>query len=783
MSSATSLMPKQRVFIATWFAILLCAAVFCIQYISKDQVFESNILGLLPSSISADFNQPTIAAIGVERKFIILVASNNTSPTTALNASIELQSKLTKLQSVDIDSHNGNELQRLKDFYRPYVNQLLTADWRHRLTIESPQNIAKKRYTELFSPAQPYHPHNIQIDPFNLAGDWFNKLLPSQEQFRASEIPSLKDGNQLWYIVSGKLNTSPFSPSKQQAITDTLKEFTLQNPDIKILKSGVIFHAAEAASLSKKEISTVGAGSILAIIILVIVVFRSSAALFAIITTLGISVLIGLTSCFLIFEKVHLITIAFGSTLLGLAVDYCFHFLIKYRQLNDAKLTGKRILRGLIFSAATSILAYIFQLISPLSGLQQIAVFMCSGLAAAAINIVVLSFYFHDSRSFSRSLNIFPKYIAPYYLKLAKAKRVTSLVLLIIFIILMTVVINKNGSDDIRNLNSSSQALLKSEVKVQTLLNFPDNQRYLKITAENSQELLNLSATVGHTLNNLGVPTPNANVIGLVLPSISQQQSDFSLIQEKIYGPHGALNELCKLLANDCSAWQLNNITFNPSLLLKNLPQDVKTLAPAFLMSQERETRILLPRNIPITQEFNEFVSSTAKIAYIDNVENLSRSLQLFRHETSLALGVFLITFSLIMLAIYRSNAFAPLITLGISITTSIALGASTGISLFHILALLLVIGLSVDTAVFYLELGLNSETWLAASLSTITSTLAFGLLALSEVPILHQFGSVVFTGLICTWLICPLIFYLFNVNIDHNTKNSPSLCNKEKLS
>ncbi|MBU0538927.1 MAG: hypothetical protein KKF24_00540 [Gammaproteobacteria bacterium] len=776
---------KQRVLICIWFSLILCLSVFCIQHIRQGNAFESNILGLLPSAVTADISSSTNAELGIERKFVLLIGSANPSAKSAFDASRNLLDQLAELNNVQIDSHNGNQLTQLQNFYQPYINQLLTPMWRHRLSTDTPQKLAQTAYAELFSPVSGYRPYNFQHDPFNLGGAWLQQLIPQQGQFRASEIPSLKDSGQLWYVISGQLQASPFSPDGQQDLILAVNAFSLANPSLTILRSGLVFHAAEATALSNKEISTVGIGSILAIIILVIAVFRSTNALLAIMATLSASVAAGLASCFLIFEQVHLITIAFGSTLLGLAVDYCFHFLIKHRQLQDAQLAGQQLAKGLLFSAGSSILAYVFQFLSPLAGLQQIAVFMCAGLAAAAINIVILSFYFRDSSqaSFATWLRIFPRYIAPSYAKLAQTKWAASLVLIISLVVMISVIINRGGSDDIRNLNSSSEALLKSEIKVQTLLNFPDNQRYLRINASDSQQLLSRSVSVTEELSKLGVSTSAAHVIGRVLPPLSQQQDDFALIKNKIYGPRGALSELCKLLANDCSAWQPNSITFSVSLTPEILPEDLKILVPAFIMTHSLETRVLVARDTKITPEINAFISATPKVTYVDTVAHLSHSLQLFRHNTTLALGAFLIIFSLGIIAIYRTRAAAPLAALSITITASIALGAGGGISLFHILALLLVIGLSVDTSIFYLELGLNTETWLAASLAAITSILAFGLLALSDVPVLHQFGSVVFAGLVCTWLISPLVFYLFNVNPNQTVKNDPTLCNKEMLS
>src|SRR5690606_5499688 len=81
------------------------------------------------------------------------------------------------------------------------------------------------------------------------------------------------------------------------------------------------------------------------------------------------------------------------------------------------------------------------------------------------------------------------------------------------------------------------------------------------------------------------------------------------------------------------------------------------------------------------------------------------------------------------------------------------------GITLFHTMALLLVIGIGLDTAVFYTEVGFNEESWLASSLACSTSILAFGLLSLSAVPVLHQFGVIILGGILAAWLLTPLFF------------------------
>ena len=81
-------------------------------------------------------------------------------------------------------------------------------------------------------------------------------------------------------------------------------------------------------------------------------------------------------------------------------------------------------------------------------------------------------------------------------------------------------------------------------------------------------------------------------------------------------------------------------------------------------------------------------------------------------------------------------------------------------ITIFNLLALLLVLGIGIDYTLFFAEQKNKVEsrnTFLAITLSAITTVLSFGLLALSETQAIHGFGITVLTGIIIAWLLAPL--------------------------
>jgi predicted exporter len=90
----------------------------------------------------------------------------------------------------------------------------------------------------------------------------------------------------------------------------------------------------------------------------------------------------------------------------------------------------------------------------------------------------------------------------------------------------------------------------------------------------------------------------------------------------------------------------------------------------------------------------------------------------------------------------------------------TLALLGFTGqsLQLFHVLALMLLLGVGVDYGIFMQEdagRG-NDAPWLAVGLSAANTLLSFGLLGLSGTPALQAFGLTMLVGTTLVWLGAP---------------------------
>ncbi|MCK9467774.1 MAG: hypothetical protein M0Q49_00045 [Porticoccaceae bacterium] len=752
-----------------WCALLLLAALYCVWRVAGGGAFESNILGLIPQTATGP-NFSRLVADRFDKQFVILVSHPEADKALAL--ATELQHQLAEQPGVSMALPHGDPLTELSDFFAPYRHQLLSPEMRSALQKGDAAALADELLRELHSPVPAPRLYSVAEDPFNLGGKWLQSLLGNTGHFGMSGgFPSLRNNGYSWLLLRGTLESSPFTATAQSAVADTVAAFASHDPQARLLRSGLVFHAAEATRLARFEISLIGSGSLLGILLLVIAVFRSRQALVAIAVILVSATVAALAVSLAVFDRVHLVTLAFGSTLLGLAVDYCFHFLIKHQSTGSSRTAWRLVRRGVLLSAGSSIAAYLIQLWSPFPGLHQFAVFMVAGLlsACAATAVLSLNYQAPASPTFAVWRHFYPRYFAAVYQRLA-ARRWPWLVALVIGVPALALwVAGQGGRDDIRLLNTSSAALLADEHQIQGLLGGIDSQRYWTVAGEDRQQVLSRMERLVDLLNQGHSPSPVMATVQMV-PSLERQRRDRALVANVLYGPEGALASLCARLASDCQEWRPltngfpTNEASEDALTPDQVPAAVAALFPPLHLGDHQQGLVLVRHGTEIPASLYSAAADLPGVSAVDLITDVSTTLALLRTEVTALLTIFIALFALACPLLFGRHGVVVAVSVLVSLAASLALSASGGVTLFHVLALLLVLGLSVDTAVFYLELGLNGDTWVAATLAMATSILAFGLLSLSQVPVLHHFGSVVFAGLLCSWLVTPLLFHLWGL-------------------
>jgi predicted exporter len=161
---------------------------------------------------------------------------------------------------------------------------------------------------------------------------------------------------------------------------------------LKLVVSGSGTFAVAARTQIKAEVERLAIAGGVAIVALMLLAFGGSLKTLATaLLPVGSGVLAGIAAVSLIFGNVHGITLGFGTTLIGEAVDYAIYYLIQARPAAGAP-PGDGARRWLAdnwptvrLGLWTSVCGFAALLFSGFPGLVQLGVFSIAGLTAAAL--------------------------------------------------------------------------------------------------------------------------------------------------------------------------------------------------------------------------------------------------------------------------------------------------------------------------------------------------------------------------------------------------------------
>jgi len=150
----------------------------------------------------------------------------------------------------------------------------------------------------------------------------------------------------------------------------------LASGDDGVFLSGAPFHAAQSEKSTKSQIAVLGGISLLAVLAIGLWLFGSCRFVLPMALALGAGYLVASAAVLLLPGRPHVLTFLFGTTLIGLGVDYCYH------ALSRDEGGGSHFVRNLTAALVTTCLAFSPLFFSAVAVLNQMAVFTVAGLVA-----------------------------------------------------------------------------------------------------------------------------------------------------------------------------------------------------------------------------------------------------------------------------------------------------------------------------------------------------------------------------------------------------------------
>lgn len=251
-------------------------------------------------------------------------------------------------------------------------------------TADGLQAALQERLRELQSPA-------AMLSKQILAQDPTGELLPLLRRWLGGYTqPPTRLG--VWFSRDGEramllaeTRAGGLDTEAQTAVVRTIEDaFAAARDDtgVTLMLTGPGVIASLSAQAIRQQAEGLGIGAATLVLLLLTASYRSPRiVLLNLLAPLG-ATLVAVAVVGLSFGGIHAITLGFGSTLLGLSVDYPIHLLSRMNRGEAATATLRRIWTVLLLCAATTVIGYLPMVSLDFPSLTQLAVFSVAGLAA-----------------------------------------------------------------------------------------------------------------------------------------------------------------------------------------------------------------------------------------------------------------------------------------------------------------------------------------------------------------------------------------------------------------
>ncbi|VAW89705.1 FIG021862: membrane protein, exporter [hydrothermal vent metagenome] len=769
--------------------------VFIVGMLKQGLAVDTDLSGLLPRDTHNELVQSASDRLlkKVGNRIVLLVGASELDE--ALGAAKFVEQVLmdnAALQWPGLDNISDQQF-KIIDLYRQYQHHLLTQENRDQLLVGDDEKIVSHASRLLYGLESWSRITTPQEDPLGLLNEFMLSLSADDNVHSILNGFVVLDARSIdgryYILLTANLDAGMMNMTAQEtvdiAVKDVAEQLGRDFPGVNLLKSGMVFHAAQAAEKAKKEASIIAVGSVIGIMVLFFLAFGSPYPLLLSLGSVVFGCLTAVTISSYIFPQIHVLTLVFGASLIGVTIDYSLHY---FARLHGSQLSGSRlatlrsIFPSILLGAITTVVGYSFLMQAALPGLIQISIFSVAGVIGAWLFVVgVYPLVIRDSHAKSPAILLS---VALFPTRFWHGLTLKMIAIIMMAIIISSTAINlylMKASDNVRLLHVPSAELIEQEQKIQQIFrNYAPNQFYL-VTADSEQALLRTEELFLPALDRLVSRSAirSYDAITHYLPSIQRQALNYKLLASSLYGMNGSAERFMVDAGFDEVSFESYRQKFIDSENEYLLPEEWLRLA-----SEDQSTfwlgkigavhaSLITLYGVSDTDALRNAADDIDGVIFVNKIDELTNVMGMQRESASLLLVTAYIAVMLLLLLYYRKiHSLALVFVPAVStlLTLVIITIAGSEVTIFHVFAMFLILGLGMDYSIFiYESSGHDEACLLAVTLSAFTSCLSFGLLSLSSTPMLHAFGMMILLGSIFNLFLAPLVRVIPNRSMVKN--------------
>ncbi len=774
-----------------WLAIVLFAACYCGWRLQSGSVLQTNLLALLPATeadpVAEQAADALAASMGDRAVFLVSSRDDRQAKAAARQLGARLaQSRAFRSVVAELPPFDAAQISR---FYLPYRAGLLNAGDRAALRNRSaslPDLLAQR----LYNPLRTNLGTPLADDPFGWLEHWLAELpLASTRLEIEDNLLVSHQGPTTGVLVTGTLRDSAYESHTQaevrNAVAQAQSAVAQAFPDVTIARTGAVFYADAARTASERELHLIGIASTCGIALLMLWVFRSARMLMLGFASTGIGILCALAATMAAFGKLHLLTLIFGASLIGEAVDYSIQYFVNHLgagAMRDPWQNARAVRPALTVALTTSLLGYAMLVWVPFPALRQLACFAMVGVGVAFLSVISLLPALMPRRptqsrcTYERAA----RWLAAWHR--AVSHRRAPLALLLLGAAALPGWMRLGSDDDIHLLAQRDAGLIRQEERIRSAIGVEGGTQFFLVKGNTPEQVLERAQALDEQLAGPigGAPLQGHQAITQFVPSAHRQRQNQALLTERaLHDPQG----LQTLLADagfrpEVASSYLKAVTQTADTpltaddwLAQPWSQPYRHLWLGRLSDPASQApvyaTIVMPFGATAAQlpALASLASQMQGVHFVDKPTSVAQLFAAYRIHSAwwlagalvLVLGLFCRRYG------WRAGLRVTLpVVLAIGITFSAYGYAGIPLNLFHWLALMLVLGVGANYAVFLREGCTRGDAgigavWVGVVLSAATTLLTFGLLGTSAMPVLRSFGITLACGIIIAVALAPI--------------------------
>ena len=653
----------------------------------------------------------------------------------------------------------------------PRSGGLLTEETRALLVAGEYGTVATNAATALFSgllaPAV-----SVKVDPYLLATDYLTHLQSRDDRgwsIRDGDPVREQDGRCYRLLVFDGFKTSDSAFicevlkrvrafNGRNGATGTTGILPVENTgttgvspvvghDVQAYVSGAPFHAALATERSKREINILSAMSLVIVLALGVWLFRSVRFVVPLIATLASAFLVATAVVFAVWGRPHVLTFVFGTTLIGLGVDYVYHAC--------AAEDVRTVRRPLAYALVTTLACFVPLAFSGVTVLRQMSLFTGAGLLT--VWAAVMAWFGRAGARPShwdngRLARCTPTPLSPGGRSKLRPSRLSFFIFLSsLFILLSAGALRIRLSSDPAQFYRPDPFLAEGERKFYEL-NQAAAARFAVVEGATVQEALEREETTG------------VKGLSAIIPSLKRQRENQALVAELRKRTGSAYTALTgvPVRAGADTRGLLDPEAITDPLLEKLIRS----------MCVKANGRVLLVSPLPIGEsdcsqppqrEGRNLLrppgASAAGVTIVEPKRELMSLFDAYAREAYRLLGISFVLLAVLLTALLRRRFLAGVLPVAAAALATLGVLGWCGVQLtfFHALCFFVCTGLGLDYVIFHLGDSLP-RTRRVVFVSFLTSAAAFGLLAFTSFPVTRAMGATLALGLFFVYLFSSCI-------------------------